>query len=167
MPRKGSKKAISAAEEAANAKALDKEAGIIGGYGWREEAAPLPPGKVEASAAPPLTYDTREKLLLKYAQEGFSDAFFKDFADRKELLDLTCLLGIRRMAIIVCCKDPEVADTKDAIAVMRVVLNMVYGENASMNPEKFIAPPPAAVIPVGAADGIDATMEKMKKFGAK
>lgn len=153
------KKKPSPSEELANAQALDAQAGVPTTLESPNNTPGLP------TVAPPLTYDTREKLLLKYAQEGFSDAFFKDFADRKELLDLTCMLGIRRLAIIVCCKDPEVADTKDAIAVMRVVLNMVYGENASMNPEKFIAPPPVATIPVGAADGIDATMEKIKKFG--
>jgi hypothetical protein len=156
MPRKNKNAhKIGPVEEIENAKALDAAAGV----------AALPPGKIEIPQSPPLTYDTREKLLLKCASAGLTDEFFKEFADRKELLDLTCMLGIRRLAIIVCCKDPEVADVKDAIAVMRVVLNMVYGENASMNPEKFIAPPPAATIPAGGLEGIDATMEKMKKFG--
>jgi hypothetical protein len=161
MPRKKVNK-VGPLEEAENAKALDAAAGVPGPI-----TAALPAVLERLSkddAAPPLTYDTREKLLLKCASEGLTEEFFKEFADRKELLDLTCMLGIRRLAVIIACKDPEVADVKDAIAVMRVVLNMVYGENASMAPEKFIPPPATVTIPVGGTDGIDAAEAKFKKF---
>jgi hypothetical protein len=171
MPRKNKTNRIGPLEEAENAKALDAAAGVAK-PGPLTAALPavverlqkvLPPVD-NAAQSGSLTYNTREKLLLKCASEGLTDEFFEKFTDRKELLDLTCMLGIRRLAMIICCRDTEIADVKDAIAVMRVVLNMVYGENASMSPEKFIAPPPTAQIPAGATEGVDAAMEKMKKL---
>jgi hypothetical protein len=181
MPRKNKTNRIGPLEEAENAKALDAVAGIPKNRGMAEQADAPPTqssglerdsGRAEvpsSSLGPPtnLTYDTREKLLLKCASEGLTDEFFEKFTDRKELLDLTCLLGIRRLAIIICCRDVEIADVKDVIATMRVVLNMVYGENASMDPGKFIPPPAVETIPTGAIAGLDATMEKIKKFGGK
>jgi hypothetical protein len=162
MPRKNKNiHKIGPREEAANEAALDQAAGVKPA---REDSPPAVPTNSEA---PKLKTDTREKLLYKLASEGFSDALFDTFTDRKELLDLTCMLGIRKLAVIVCCRDTEVADVKDAIASMRVVLNMVYGENASMDPNKFIAPPAAVeTIPTGASEGADDSIDKMKRFGA-
>jgi hypothetical protein len=177
MPRKAKTNRIGPLEEAENAKALDAAAGIPvlskedalprASETTEEWAARVREGRPPVDAATPLTYDTREKLLLKCASEGLTDEFFEKFTDRKELLDLTCMLGIRKLAIIICCRDTEIADVKDVIATMRVVLNMVYGENASMDPGKFIPPPAVETIPTGAIAGLDATMEKIKKFGGK
>jgi hypothetical protein len=166
MPRKPKTNRIGPLEEAENAKALDAAAGVPDIKRDREIAAELDVKSI-AALSPALTYDTREKLLLKCASEGLTDEFFEKFTDRKELLDLTCLLGIRRLAIIICCRDVEIADVKDVIATMRVVLNMVYGENASMSPEKFIPPPAIATIPTGGAEGIEASVAKFKKFSGK
>src|ERR1700685_113391 len=166
MPRKTKTNRIGPLEEAENAKALDAAAGVPDIKQERELAKELDKKSITALASP-LTYDTREKLLLKCASEGLTDEFFEKFTDRKELLDLTCMLGIRKLAIIICCRDTEIADVKDVIATMRVVLNMVYGENASMSPEKFIPPPAVATIPTGGLEGLDATMEKMRKFGGR
>src|SRR6202451_4362147 len=166
MPRKTKTNRIGPLEEAENAKSLDAAAGVPDIERERELAAELDRKSI-AALSPALTYDTREKLLLKCASEGLTDEFFEKFTDRKELLDLTCMLGIRKLAAIICCRDLEIADVKDVIATMRVVLNMVYGENASMSPEKFIPPPAVATIPTGGLEGLDATMEKMRKFGGR
>src|ERR1700689_4089257 len=163
MPRKAKTNRIGPLEEAENAKALDAAAGVPVSTPRKGETEEIL-REVIASLEPSLTYDTREKLLLKCASEGLTDEFFEKFTDRKELLDLTCMLGIRKLAVIICCRDLEIADVKDVIATMRVVLNMVYGENASMSPEKFIPPPAVATIP-GGLEGLDVAMEKMKKFG--
>lgn len=167
MPRKNKTNRIGPVEEIENAKALDAAAGV---------PAPDVPKPITGAGADvfrlggtvaPLTYDTREKLLLKCASEGLTDEFFEKFTDRKELLDLTCMLGIRKLAVIICCRDLEIADVKDVIATMRVVLNMVYGENASMSPEKFIPPPAVTTIPTGGTEGIDASVAKYKKLSGQ
>jgi len=183
VPRKAKTNRIGPLEEAENAKALDAAAGVTdvrlpgpalaattAAFHSPGRKAPMSldePDAKEYAPAPSLTYDTREKLLLKCAGEGLTDEFFSKFTDRKELLDLTCMLGIRKLAVIICCRDLEIADVKDVIATMRVVLNMVYGENASMSPEKFIPPPAIATIPTGGTDGIDASVEKFKRLSAK
>lgn len=167
MPRKNKNAhKIGPVEEIENAKALDAAAGVAGVKRERELAEELD-AKSIAALAPKLTYDTREKLLLKCAGEGLTNEFFEKFTDRKELLDLTCMLGIRKLAVIICCRDLEIADVKDVIATMRVVLNMVYGENASMSPEKFIPPPAVTTIPTGGTEGIDASVAKYKKLSGQ
>jgi len=174
MPRKTKTNRIGPLEEAENAKALDAAAGIptakevLDGLDKiNAHNAALPPVDFSKSTTPPLTYDSREKLLLKYASEKWVDGFFADFTNTKELSELTCRLGMRVLASIICSSDPEFADTKDKIAAMRVVLNIEYGENASMSPEKFLPPPPVATIPTGGTEGIEASVAKFKKFSGK
>lgn len=175
MPRKPKNAhRIGPLEEAENAKALDAAAGVpdhLAKVSGASDTEPLPDSKsnyLHDAAMGLLTYDSREKLLLKYASEQWVDGFFADFTNTSELAELTCRLGVRVLASIICSKDPEFADTKDKIAAMRVVLNIEYGENASMSPEKFLTPPPVATIPVGGTENIDASVEKFKRLsGAK
>jgi len=178
MPRKAKTNKIGPLEEAENAKALDAAAGVPSSRGMAERADAPPTqssglerdsGRAEvpsSSLGPPtnLTYDSREKLLLKYASEKWVDGFFADFTSTKELSELTCRLGMRVLASIICSSDPEFADTKDKIAAMRVVLNIEYGENASMAPEKFLPAPPVMAIPTGGTENIDASVEKFRKL---
>jgi|SRR5882757_667638 len=192
MPRKNKNAhKIGPVEEIENAKALDAKAGVPtnsgvaklvdappmrepskedsgrGGVQGESAQVALPHAGSSPAPATNLTYDSREKLLLKYAAEQWVDGFFADFTDTSELAELTCRLGVRVLASIICSKDPEFADTKDKIAAMRVVLNIEYGENASMSPEKFLPIPPVLAIPTGGTENIDASMEKFRKLSGK
>lgn len=163
MPRKKINR-IGPLEEAENAKALDAAAGVT-----------TPEIEIASAAVPPappksepvrLVANTREKLLYKYALEGpyIVEGFFRDFTDAKELADLTCLLGLRRMAIAIAKASFAELNEKDFTAVMRVVLNIAYGENASMDPNKFMPDVPVTTIPTGGTEGVDAAMEKFRKL---
>lgn len=163
MPRKAKTNRIGPLEEAENAKALDA-AGVT--------SPEIEIASAEVPPAPPkpepmrLVADTREKLLYKYALDGphISEGFFRDFKDSKELAELTCMLGLRRMAIALARASFAELNEKDFAAVMRIVLNIAYGENASMDPNKFMPDVPITSIPVGGTDGIDASIEKFRKL---
>jgi hypothetical protein len=163
MPRKAKTNRIGPLEEAENAKALDAAAGVPAVEIAHAEVPPAPP-KRETTR---LVADTREKLLYKYALEGpnVSAEFFKDFTDSKELAELVCMMGMRRMAMVIATASFAEADVKDFSALMRIILNIAYGETASMDPNKFMPEiHTAPSIPTGGTDGIDASIEKFKKL---
>lgn len=168
MPRKNKTNRIGPLEEAENAKALDAAAGVAAPAVKIEHAEVRPePHKPEPRR---LVADTREKLLYKYALEGpgISTEFFKDFTDSKELAELVCMMGMRRMAVVIATASFEDADVKDFSALMRIILNIAYGETASMDPNKFMPEVHTAPsIPTGGTEGVDAAMEKFRKLSGK
>jgi hypothetical protein len=164
MPRKAKTNRIGPLEEAENAKALDAAAGVASPEIEVADAA-VPPVPLKREPVR-LVADTREKLLYKYSLEGpnISAEFFKDFTDSKELAELVCMMGMRRMAKVIATASFADADVKDFSALMRIILNIAYGETASMDPNKFMPEIHTEAIPAGGTEGLEAAMDKMRKF---
>jgi hypothetical protein len=167
MPRKAKTHRIGPLEEAENERALDTAAGVTP-PAVEIARAEIPPAP-KKSEAPLLVADTREKLLYRCALQGpgISAEFFKEFTDSKELAELSCMLGLRQLVIVLCRADISDLDAKDLLATMRILLNIAYGENASTDPDKFMPKPavmPNPPIPVGGTDGVEASLEKIRKL---
>jgi hypothetical protein len=164
MPRKAKTHRIGPLEEVENERALDTAAGVTP-PAVEIARAEIPPAPKKPDV-PLLVADTREKLLYRCALQGpgISKEFFDEFTDSKELAELVCMLGIRRMATALVTADFAKVDMKDFSALMRIILNIAYGENASTDPNKFLPHPPTIAIPTGAADGVDASLEKIRKL---
>lgn len=150
-------------DEEANRRALDEAAGVpatnMGTLPVRREVAR------PANAAPLLKADTREKRLYVVACSGtpLGQEFFDEFPDVKEMLELALSISARLMVVAAC--NTELAPTQRISAIR--VLAALAGKQVPDAEESPLARPGAPlVMPTGASQDVESTLDKIRKLSA-
>ena len=149
-------------DEEANQRALDEAAGVV--EVRRSSLAP-PPVTRPANAAPLLKADTREKRLYVVACSGtpLGQEFFDEFPDVKEMLELALSISARLMVVAAC--NTELAPTQRISAIR--VLAALAGKQVPDAEESPLARPGAPlVMPTGASQDVESTLDKIRKLSA-
>lgn len=158
MTRK--KKTNEPIDEEANQRALDEAAGVA--EVRRSSLAP-PPVTRPANAMPLLKADTREKRLYQIARactENLNDAFFDEFPDRQEILDLALDISARLLTVAIL--NPDMAATQ-RIASMRLAASLAGKQVPDPEDDARFKPASAPLtIPRGSKEEVASTLEKIK-----
>jgi hypothetical protein len=124
---------------------------------------PKPEVERPEDAQPLIKGDTREKLLYKIACSGLplGNEFFDNFDDEKEIARLSIKIGIRRLALMVSHRD--YANDPSFLGAMRLLANLTLGVRIDdTEAERPTISRPSLTMPVGASDGIQSALDKIK-----
>jgi hypothetical protein len=142
----------------------------------KEDATTMEPTVAEigksdlaATVARPLTPllrpNTREKRLYQIASAGplITDAFFEEFPDRQEILELALDISARLLTMAIL--NGEVPPTQ-RIAAMRLAASLAGKQVPDPEEDaRFKAAPPLA-IPRGSKEEVTATLEKIRQLSS-
>lgn len=147
-------------DEEANQRALDEAAGVAE---VRRSLLAPPPVARPANAAPLVKTDTREKRLYEIARActtNLNDAFFDEFPDRQEILELALDISSRLLTVAILNGDMP---PTQRIASMRLAAALAGKQlPASEEGERFQSAPPL-VIPKGSKEEVAKTLDKIRQ----
>jgi len=148
-------------ERIENARALDVAAGVASVKTVQRDEVTRP-----ANATAHVKADTREKRLYEIARActgNLNDAFFDEFPDRQEILDLALDISTRLLTVAILNGDVPPTQRISAMRLVAALNGRQLPPAEDGEPTKVWTAPPLT-IPTGATDDVQRSLDKIREL---